>query len=119
MGVVGGTYGTAADSKIHSPSKSAFRRTEVASSRRIFRIVRIMGPPVLRFGIEQTESRYRLSVCSIPNRNTGGPMIRTIRKMRRLLATSVRRNADLLGLWILLSAAVPYVPPTTPIARHD
>lgn len=46
-------------------------------------------------------------------------MIRTIRKMRRLLATSVRRNADLLGLWILLSAAVPYVPPTTPIARHD
>ncbi|MEL6345920.1 MAG: hypothetical protein AAFV53_22605 [Myxococcota bacterium] len=42
-----------------------------------------------------------------------------LERLRRLLVRAVRRNADLLGLWVVLAAIVPFIPPSTPIARDD
>lgn len=42
-----------------------------------------------------------------------------LERIRRNLVRAVRTNADLIALWLVLSAIVPHVPPETPIGRGD
>ena len=45
--------------------------------------------------------------------------MRLFRKTRRRIVRGVRRNTDLIVLWVALIAFVPYIPPEWPIARSD
>ena len=45
--------------------------------------------------------------------------MRAFEKIRRLIIRSIAVNKDLLALWVVLTAAQPYVPPTNPLARND
>ena len=45
--------------------------------------------------------------------------MRFLEQLRRSAVRTIRQNIDLLGLWIILAAIVPFVPPETPFARND
>jgi hypothetical protein len=45
--------------------------------------------------------------------------MRLLEQIRRFFVRSIRQNASLVVLWLLLVAIVPHVPPETPISRND